>query len=68
MKLSLTATLLSLAAVDAKVASLTTDNVAELTAGKTVFLKFFAPCKSHFGGSFFRVLVWTFWIFIDRFL
>ena len=44
MKLSITAALLATVA-NAEVLQLTPDNFAELTAGKTVFLKFFAPCK-----------------------
>jgi len=45
MKLAI-ATLLA-AAVNADVTSLTPANVAELTAGKTVFVKFFAPWCGH---------------------
>jgi hypothetical protein len=44
MKLSFTLALaFSASCVSADVPSLTPDNYDELTAGKTVFLKFFAP-------------------------
>ena len=55
MKLSLTAAALSFAAVNADVLQLTPSNFSEMTAGKTVFIKFFAPCKS-FQSSFFMFL------------
>mmetsp|Transcript_24437 Transcript_24437/g.30069 ORF Transcript_24437/g.30069 Transcript_24437/m.30069 type:complete len:221 (-) Transcript_24437:208-870(-) len=47
MKLSLTLLALTAASVSASVPSLTPDNYAELTDGKTVFIKFFAPWCGH---------------------
>ena len=47
MKLSLTAAIIAAASVSAEVLHLTPENYDEMTAGKTVFLKFYAPCKSH---------------------
>uniref|UniRef100_A0A7S2P6K7 Thioredoxin domain-containing protein n=1 Tax=Leptocylindrus danicus TaxID=163516 RepID=A0A7S2P6K7_9STRA len=47
MKLSLTAAALSFAAVNADVLQLTPSNFSEMTAGKTVFIKFFAPWCGH---------------------
>merc|ERR1712226_685407 len=46
-KLSLTAAALSFAAVNADVLQLTPSNFSEMTAGKTVFIKFFAPWCGH---------------------
>jgi len=43
MRVSLTLALIYAATAAAEVPSLTPDNYDELTAGKTVFLKFFAP-------------------------
>jgi len=43
MKLSLSLSLIFAASAYAAVPQLTPDNYSELTAGKTVFLKFFAP-------------------------
>jgi hypothetical protein len=43
MKFSLTLLALAAATANAAVPSLTPDNYAELTDGKTVFIKFFAP-------------------------
>jgi hypothetical protein len=46
MKFTVTLSLALIAYVNADVLSLTPDNYDELTAGKTVFLKFFAPWVS----------------------
>ena len=43
MKFSLTLLALAAATANSAVPSLTPDNYAELTDGKTVFIKFFAP-------------------------
>lgn len=47
MKLTAILSLAMVACVNADVLSLTPDNYDELTAGKTVFLKFFAPWCGH---------------------
>jgi len=47
MKLSLTLLAIAAASADAKVLSLTPENYDAATAGKTVFIKFFAPWCGH---------------------
>jgi len=47
MKFALTLLALAAASANASVTSLTPDNYAELTDGKTVFIKFFAPWCGH---------------------